>query len=67
MIFLYRDTEGQRQKSDFSLYFLNKDISKNFKDIDMKFRMVLLHTYVEGMVSQPFCLGPSFYFMLFRK
>ena len=32
----------------------------------MKFCMVLLHTYVEGSLSQIFCLGPSFYLMLFR-
>ena len=50
--------EGQRQKSDFLLYFFNKDISITFQDIDMKFCMVLLHTYSEGRVSQIFCLGP---------
>ena len=44
------------QKSDISLYFF-----------DMKSCMVLLHTYFEGSVSQICCLGPSFYFMLFRK
>ena len=67
MIFLCGDTEGQSQKSDFSLYFLNKDISISFEDIDMKLSMVLRNTYIEGRVSQNFCLGPSFYSMLFRK
>ena len=58
--------EGQRQKCDFALYFLNKDISVTNKDIDMKLCMVLLYTYFEGRVFQFFYLGPSFYFMLSR-
>ena len=56
------------QKSDFSLcFFFNKDISIPFKDIDMIFFMVHLHTYSEGRVSQIFSLGPSFNLVLFRK
>ena len=51
----------------FHYIFLNKDISITFYDIDMKFCMVLFNTYSERRVSQIFCLGPSFYFMLFRK
>ena len=35
--------------------------------MDMKSCMVLLHTHDERTVSQIVCLGPSFYFMLFRK
>ena len=51
----------------FPCIFLNKHILVTNQDIDMKFCKVLLHTYSEGMVSQVFYLGPSFYFMFFRK
>ena len=33
----------------------------------MKFSGLALHGIPEGRVSQIFDLGPSFYFMLFRK
>ena len=58
---------GKGKNWIFYYIFLNKDISKTVKDIYMKFYMVRLHTYSEGSVSQICCLGPSFYFMLFRK
>ena len=51
----------------FHVIFLNKDISVTTLDITMKFSMTALHIHSEGSVSQIFYLGPSFYFMLFRK
>ena len=38
----------------FHYNFLNKDILMTTLDIDMKFCMVLLHTYSEGSVFQFF-------------
>ena len=60
MIFLYRDTGGKGKNQIFHHIFLNKDISITDKDIDMKFCMVLLHTYCEGRVSQIFYLALVF-------
>ena len=54
---------GKGKNLIFHYNFLNKDISLTVLAIDMKFCMVLLHTYSEGSVSQNFYLGPSFYFM----
>ena len=52
---------GKGKNLIFHYILLNKDISITDEDIDMKFCMVLLHTYSEGRVSQMFYLGLSFF------
>ena len=51
----------------FYVIFFNTDISITTQDIATKICMTILHINCEGSVSQIFNLGPSFYFMLFRK
>ena len=60
---------GGRKSKSLILYviFLNKDISMTTQDIAMRFCMTSLHINCEGSVSQIFNLGPSLYYMLFRK
>ena len=51
----------------FYVFFFNTNISVTTQDIAMKFCMTILHIHSEGSVSEIFYLGPSFYFMRFRK
>ena len=55
------------EKCILSIYFLNKDISSNIPCTLMKSYMPVLEYVIEGTVSQIFDLGPSFYFMKYRK
>ena len=47
----------------FHVIFLNNYISITIADIILKLCMVVLHILPEGILSQNFYLGPSFYFM----
>ena len=63
-------TEIGREKGKiliFHVIFLNKDISITVADIILKLCISVLHILPEGSVSQILHLGPSFYFMRFRK
>ena len=51
------------KKRIFNNYFLNLNISKTMEYTELKFGVHILHTYPEGMMSQIFYLGLSFYFM----
>ena len=51
----------------FAIIFLNMDNSVNIKTRLVKFDVLILDIMMEGTVSQIFFLGPSSYFMLFRK
>ena len=51
----------------FAIIFLNVDNSVNIETRLFKFCVLNIDTIMEGTVSQIFILGPSFYFMLFRK
>ena len=56
---------SKKENLIFHVIFFNKDISVTTLDITMKFSMTALHIHSEGIVSQIFYLGPSFYFILF--
>ena len=49
------------------MIFLNLNNSVNIKTRLFTFCVLNLDPIMEGTVSQIFILGPSFYFMLFRK
>ena len=51
----------------FAKLFLSGDNSVNIETRHLKFCMLILNTIMERTVSQIFILGPSSYFMLFRK
>ena len=51
----------------FYVIIFNTDISITTQDIATKISMTILRTNCEGSMSQILNLGPSFYFMLFRK
>ena len=51
----------------FAIIFLNVDNSVNIKTRLFKCCLLNLDTIMEGTKSQIFFLGPSFYFMFFRK
>ena len=55
--------DSKSEKSFFSLYFFNKDISFNIPLILLKFGIQVYEGYIEGTVSQIFYLCPSFDFM----
>ena len=51
----------------FHVIFFNKHISITVANIFLKCCISVLHILPEGSVSQILYLGPSFYFMRFRK
>ena len=59
--------KGAKANLIFHYIFWKIDISVTLLDIDMKFCMVLLHTYYKGRLSQILYLGPSFHCISFRK
>ena len=51
------------KKTFFHKYYLNMDIAVTNNSILIKFCPCVDNIYMEGMVSQNFDIGPSFYFM----
>ena len=60
-------SDSKFEKSFFSLYFLNKDISFNIPSNVLKFDIHVNGGYMEGSVSQIFYLLLSFCFIKSRK
>ena len=60
-------SDSKFEKSFFSLYFFNKDISFDIPWKFLKFGIHVNEGYMEGSVSQIFDLGVSFCFIKFRK
>ena len=60
-------TEEYTNFDFFSIIFLIVDNSVNIETRPFKFCVLILDVIMEGTVSQIFLLGPSSYFMLFRK
>ena len=60
-------SDSKFEKSFFSLYFFNKDISFNIPYIVLKFEVHVNEGYMEGSVSQIFDLLLSFCFIKSRK
>ena len=52
---------GKGKNLIFHYIFLNKDISITVLDIDMKFGMVLIHTYSDRDMSQIFSFRSCFF------
>ena len=51
----------------FAIIFLNMDNSVNIEPRLFKLCVLILNIMMKGTISQIFILGPSSYFMLFRK
>ena len=58
-----RNQSDKSKQLIFDNYFLNLNFSITVAYTKFKFRLLILHTYLEGTVSQIFVLGLSFYFM----
>ena len=50
-----------------NFYFLNVDISINIHDLSLKLYRCIQYIDVEGIMSQIFDIGPSSFFIKFRK
>ena len=57
----------KNEKCKFSIYFLNKDISFNIICTLMQFYLPIFEYVMQGTLFPIFYLGPSFYFIKFRK
>ena len=60
-------SDSKFEKSFFSLYFINKDISFNIPWKILKFEILINEGCMEGNVSQNFYLGPRFCLIKSRK
>ena len=58
-----RNLNNKSKNVIFDNYFSNVNFSITKVHTDFKFRLLSLHTHLEGTVSQIFCLCLSFYFM----